>query len=145
MKLILAVLVCTGTCLAQGLFQPTKVWDVHLTFSPEQYRGLQPTPGGGGVNFGHGEWLQGKPGKRNGLASAMGVEFKNVHAVLTLDGHRLDDIAVRYKGNGTYLDAQPTAKFSFKIDLNKFVKTQAFDGVTKLNLHNNITDPSWMN
>ena len=29
--------------------------------------------------------------------------------------------------------------------MNKYVKGQAYDGVTKLNLHNNITDPTWMN
>lgn len=97
------------------------------------------------MNFGRGEWLQGAPGKRNGLASAMGIEFKNVHGAITIEDKRFNDVAVRYKGNGTYMDGMGAGKFSFKVDLNKFVKGQAYGSVTKLNLHNNVTDPSWMN
>jgi spore coat protein H len=54
-------------------------------------------------------------------------------------------VAVRLKGNGTF---SPVAKFgkpSFKIDLNKYVKGQKIAGVSTLNLHNNLTDASWMN
>jgi len=52
---------------------------------------------------------------------------------------------VRYKGNGTYMESRNSIKKSFKIDLNKYVKGQKVAGVTKLNLHNNVTDASWMN
>jgi spore coat protein CotH len=75
----------------------------------------------------------------------MGVEFKNVHAAIAVEERRFNDVAVRYKGNGTYMEGQGAGKFSFKIDLNKFVKGQELSGVTKVNLHNNVTDPSWMN
>ena len=145
-RIALALPLCAGICLAQGLFQPSKVASVHLAFTPDQWRALEPArSGNGSVNFGSGEWLQGRAGKRNGLASAMGIEFKNVHAGITIDGRTLNDVAVRYKGNGTYLDAQESRKFSFKVDLNKYVKGQSFAEVTTINLHNNITDPSWMN
>jgi len=36
-------------------------------------------------------------------------------------------------------------KYSFKVDLNKYVKGQKLAGLTSLNLHTNITDASWMN
>jgi spore coat protein CotH len=139
--------VFAGLCLAQGeLFQLTKVRTVHLVFAPEQWRGLAPArSGNGGVNFGRGEWLQGAPGKRNGLASAMGIEFKTVHGDVTIDDRYFNDVAVRYKGNGTYLEGMGADKFSYKIDLNQFVKGQNLDKSTKLNLHSNVTDPSWMN
>jgi CotH kinase protein len=60
--------------------------------------------------------------------------------------HRhFDDVAVRYKGNGTYNTVPKFGKPSFKIDLNKYVKGQKLAGVSTLNLHSNITDASWMN
>jgi len=145
-NIVLALHLCAGICLAQGLFQPTRISTVHLAFSPDQWRALEPARKGfGGINPGHGEWLQGAPGKRNGLVSAMGIEFKSVHAAITIDGRPFSDVAVRYKGNGTYLDAQGSGKFSFKVDLNKFIKGQSLAEATTLNLHNNVTDPSWMN
>ena len=61
------------------------------------------------------------------------------------DGDHFDDIAVRYKGNGTFIDARASGKFSFKLDLNKFVKGQRLAGVKTINLHNAINDPGWMN
>src|SRR5512140_3657785 len=104
LRIALALPVCAGICLAQGLFQPARVSTVHLTFSPEQWRALEPARKGfGGINPGHGEGLQGPPGKRNGLASAMGIEFNTVHAGISIDGRSFTDVAVRYKGNGTYL------------------------------------------
>lgn len=97
-------------------------------------------PGGGppGMN------LQGREGGRNGLSAMRGIEFDYVRAHLEFDGQRLNDIAVRYKGNGTYMQARETDKKSFKLDLNDFVKGQKIAGATKLNLHNNISDPAWM-
>jgi len=117
--------VLAGVCLAQGgLFQDTRVGTVRLAFTREQWRGLQPGRSGGGMNMGRGEWLQGAPGKRNGLASAMGIEFPSVHADVTIDDRTLRDVAIRYKGNGTYLEGQAAGKFSYKIDFNQFVKGQ---------------------
>jgi spore coat protein H len=125
----------------EDLFQPGKVRTVQLTFTREQWRAIEPArTGHGSVG---GEWLQGAPGKRNGLAAARGIEFHNVHADLAIDNTRFRDVAVRYKGNGTYFDGD--GKFSFKIDFNEYVKGQNYGGITKLNLHSNVTDPSWMN
>src|SRR5204862_2644139 len=104
-----------------------------------------PEHGNRGIDFNRTEWLQGARGKRNGLASAMGIEFPIVHASLTIGDRNFQDVGVRYKGNGTYLEGMGAGKFSFKIDPNQFVKGQSLGGATKLNLHNNVTDPSWMN
>ena len=89
--------------------------------------------------------LQGPEGKRNGLASMMGVEFQYVHADLDFAGTQFKDVAVRYKGNGTFLESRGSGKRSLKIDLNKNVKGQKLSGLTTLNLHCNVTDVSWMN
>ena len=87
----------------------------------------------------------GAEGKRNGLASMMGVEFKYVHADLDFDGKEFKDVAVRYKGNGTFLESRGSSKRSLKIELNKNVKGQKLAGIATLNLHCNVTDVSWMN
>lgn len=89
--------------------------------------------------------LQGAEGKRNGIASVLGFEFQHVHADLEFEGRNFPDVALRYKGNGTFLESRNTQKRSFKIDVNKYVKGRRLAGETTLNLHNNVTDPGSMN
>lgn len=98
-------------------------------------------PGGppGGLN------LQGREGQRNGLAAMLGIDFPTVPAALEFAGQLLGPVHVRYKGNGTFMESRGTLKRSFKVDLNDLVPRQKLAGVAKLNLHNNVTDPSWMN
>lgn len=100
-----------------------------------------PTAPGGPPNFS----LQARDGKRNGLSGMRGIDFEYVHADLEIEGQSFHDVAVRYKGNGTYMDARNSDKKSLKVDLNEFVKGQKFHGQSKLNLHNNITDAARMN
>ena len=102
-------------------------------------------PGGGGPGGPGGFSLQGRPGMRNGVAGAMGIEFKHVHAELEFEGETFHDVALRYKGNGTFLESRSGIKRSLKIDLKKYVKGRQLAGVTTLNLHNNVTDASSMN
>lgn len=74
-----------------------------------------------------------------------GNDFEYVHADLDFDGTVLRDVAVRYKGNNSYQSAEGSIKKSFKVDTNRYVKGQKLATLTKINLHNNITDASWMN
>jgi hypothetical protein len=92
-----------------------------------------------------GFFLQGPEGQRNGLASILGIDFAYVHADLEFEGRTFSDVAVRFKGNGTFLESRNSLKRSFKIDLNKYVKGQKLVGLTTLNLHNNVTDAGMMN
>jgi spore coat protein H len=129
------------------LFQTTKIWTAHLTFSADQWRAMQPTRAAttAGRRFSGGEWLQGAPGNRNGWGAANGLVFHYAHADLEFADRQFRDVAVRFKGNGTYLNARGSDKVPFKVDLNKYVKGQKLAGVETLNFHNNITDPGWMN
>jgi spore coat protein H len=126
-------------------FSPTKVWKAHLTLSADAWRGLQPRQGQGG-GFGFGRFL-GPPGGRNGVAGRQGIEFDYVRGTLQIDDWTFRDIAVRYKGNGSYLRATRAGddKISLKVDLNKHVKGQKLAGLTTINFQNNITDVGWMN
>lgn len=103
---------------------------------------MGPGRGGGGppgMNF------QARPGGRNGLSAMMGVEFPTVQADLEFAGQPFDDVAIRYKGNGTFMQSRSSLKRSLKVDLNDGFPGRNLAGVTKLNFHNNVTDASWMN
>jgi spore coat protein H len=99
-----------------------------LTFTPDQWFGLEP------------KWRD--SGARQ---SGRAPEFPYVHADLVIDDHRLTNVAVRYKGHATFMQSAGTLKRPFKVDLNEFVKGQKIAGASKLNFHNNVADPSWMN
>ncbi len=100
---------------------------------------------GGPPGRGPGLNLQGREGQRNGLAAALGIDFPTVKAELEFEGHLFPAVSVRYKGNGTFLQARGTLKRSLKLDLNDVFPRQKLAGVSKLNLHNCVTDASWMN
>ncbi len=140
---------------AAEFFAPTRVWKAHLSMTAEAWQAMQPQQGtggaggggiGGGVGFGRNRFL-GPPGGRNGVAARQGIEFDYVHATLEIDDWVFRDVAVRYKGNGSYLRATRAGsdKISLKVDLNKHVKGQKLAGLTTLNFQNNITDIGWMN
>ncbi|UZO79772.1 CotH kinase family protein [Aquimarina sp. ERC-38] len=63
-------------------------------------------------------------------------------AELKIDGTTLDTIGVRYKGNSTFEFADVINKYAIKLDINEFVKGQKYDGINKINLNNNLLDPS---
>jgi spore coat protein CotH len=131
---------------ASDLFQMNKIWNVHFIFTAEQFKAMQPRFGGENRSAAPGaSWLQGSEGKRNGLASARGIEFNYAKAALDFEGVLLRDVGVRYKGNGTFLNSEGSNKLSLKVHFNEFVKGQKFAGVKTLNLHNQVTDASYMN
>ena len=89
--------------------------------------------------------LLGADGKRNGLAASLGIEFQYVHATMDFQGIVYSNVAVRYKGNGTFMHSRNSIKRSLKVDLDKFDKSQKLGTFTKLNFHNCVMDASWMN
>ncbi len=99
-------------------------------------------PGGRGGNPNGG--MQGANG-RNGASAMSGIDFQYVHADLDFDGTQLKDIAIRYKGNSTFMMSRGSDKRSLKLDLSKFTKGQKFAGLTKINLHSCATDDGYLN
>ena len=129
-----------------AVFLGTNIWTVHLTFTLDQWQAMEPKQGARPNRpFGAGGMLLGPEGGRNGILAAFGMQFDYVHATLEFGTNRFPDVAVRYKGNGTFMTAQDTLKRSLKIDLNHFVKGQKLAGMSQLNLHNSVRDPSFMN
>lgn len=132
------------------LFVTTKVWDAHLTISAEQWQAMQPTE----VDR-EAEW-RAHPGKatRNGYLASQGIEFPWGHGDIDFSGVAFHNVGVRFKGNGTFLNARDgnergrvngTEKVPYKVHLNEFVKGQKLGKITTLDFRNNITDSSWMN
>ena len=127
---------------AAEFFSPAKVWTAHLTMTAEAWQAMQPRYG----SSGGGSFL-GPEGGRNGVAARQGIEFDYVHATMELGDWTFRDVAVRYKGNGSFLRATRGGgdKISLKVDLNKYVKGQKLAGLATLNFQNNVTDAGWMN
>lgn len=71
-------------------------------------------------------------------------EYIPAHLTLTDETgtYSLDSVAVRLKGNSSY--NHPGNKKSFKIDFNKYITGQNYDGIKKLNFSNGFKDPSMM-
>jgi spore coat protein CotH len=92
-----------------------------------------------------GSFLQGPEGGRNGIAAAFGIVFDYVRADVEFGTNKFKDVGVRYKGNGTFLSSRDGLKRSLKLDFNQFVKGQKLAGMSQLNLHNSVRDPSGMN
>lgn len=136
---------------SDAVFGLTKLWQIHLHVTAENWKAMQP-PQGGFPGFG------GPPpgAPRNpppvGAPSAaprpamrpgsFGFEFEYVRADIELNGETLPNVGLRFKGNGTYAMSQQGRKRPMKIDFNRFDEDQKYHGLQQLNLHNDIMDPS---
>jgi spore coat protein CotH len=74
----------------------------------------------------------------------MSDELTEVPATLEFEGKVWGVLNVRYKGNSSYLAAPDKIKLSLKLDFDDGNKERTFFGLSKLNLNNNIFDPSQM-
>jgi len=68
-------------------------------------------------------------------------------ATIIYDGIRLEDVAVRTKGNSSLMtvagDPNGT-RFSLKVDFNRYIKGQDLAGIQKLNFNNGFSDPTFI-
>jgi spore coat protein H len=86
--------------------------------------------------------LRGPDGRRNGAAAAAGVQFNFARAEMEWNGTRIGNVAVRCKGNTTFLQSRGGLKRPMKVRFDRLQAGGAFAGQTCVNLHNNITDPT---
>lgn len=80
-------------------------------------------------------WQQMQP-KPKGF---MQNDFPEQRAKVTVDGKPYT-VSIRFKGNGTYMMSGSLIKRPFKIAIDKIVKEQNINGITTLNLGNNVMD-----
>ncbi len=122
------------------VFGLTKVHSMHLTILPENWEKMQPARGGFSGN-------RSRPGQpelsdERKLRGGFNYDFEYVKADLEINGVLFKDVAVRFKGNSTYLLTSSYLKRPFKIDLDRYHESQAWHGLKKLTLNNNVMDPS---
>lgn len=142
---------------ASRLFGLDRVIDVELRITAEEWQKLQPPEGTQlddaaiGRAFGDliGDAIRGgnfrsEKSTRPGLAGYLGVDHQYGRADVTIDGETIQGVGLRYKGNGTFVVGHKTGKYSFKIDFNEYREAASFRGLRKINLNNQVTDPSMM-
>lgn len=137
----------TGPGSAAELYSLTSVWTARLSFTADQWRGLEPSrvppvpnmfqPDGKIV-------LRNPKAQRSGLAGVVGIDFNWTEGRLEFAGATFPRVGVRYRGNGTYLNSLYGPKQSLKVDLNRQVKGQRLAGVRTLNFVNSIPDDSYL-
>src|SRR5262249_24572611 len=71
-----------------------------------------------------------------------GFDFEYVKADLVINGITYKNVAVRFKGSGTYAMAQRHLKRPFKIDVDRPDSKPSFGAVTNLVMNNNVMTPT---
>jgi hypothetical protein len=128
------------------LYRSTNIWLARFTFTEDQWEALQPTRIPPVRNlFQDGRIILRNPNaKRSGLSGSIGYEFNWTEAQVEFAGKTFPRAAVRYRGNGTFLQSRFGPKQSFKVDLNKYEKKQSLAKIDELNLVNAIPDFSYV-
>lgn len=99
-------------------FEPERVIEVHLELAPADWQAMRDRP----------------------------LEEAYYPGSIVYDGVRLDDVAIRVKGNSSlsFPARAGQDRFSFKVDVNRLVPDQELLGVNKLNFNNGFHDPTLM-
>ena len=127
-------------------FTEGKILKIHLEIPPAEYDAIQPksaAPAFPGFPF-FGPKTKDQPGQpaREVHKNTFGMNLPWGKGSITIDGETFSQVGIRYKGNGTILDAGESIKKSFKVDLDKFGQTKKYKTLKSLNLHCQVADPS---
>ncbi len=130
----------------QELYSLTNIWPAKFTFTEKQWAAMQPSRVEPARNNreGGGFPLRNPKAKRSGLSGVIGIEFNWSEANVEFAGVTFTNAAVRFRGNGTYINSLYGPKQPFKVDLNKKDKKQNIAGIKSLNFVNSIPDNSYV-
>jgi spore coat protein CotH len=129
------------------LYRTTNIWLAHLKLSSKEWRAMEPKHIGVLPHFFQPDGtvlLRNPEAHRSGLAGVLGLDFEWAHADLQFGAKIFTNMAVRFKGNGTYVTSLYGWKRPFKADLHKFAHDQNLGGTHELNFHNLVDDRSYM-
>jgi spore coat protein CotH len=110
---------------AAGLFNGEKSPSLHLRFTVEEWRDMQPH---------HGRFVTPRRPAHQ--------QYPIAWAHLAVDDQVLPFVAARFRGNSSYAAAAPYLKRPLKIDFNYFDDEQRLMGLKELYLSPNCLDPS---
>src|SRR5687767_5778457 len=71
-----------------------------------------------------------------------GYQYAYVKAQVEIDGEKLGDVGLRFKGQSSYSRTASTVRRPLKLKFDHFVEDQEFHGLQALSLSNNIEDTS---
>ena len=123
------------------VFNPVRVWPVHVTLTAEEYAAIQPRATNRGF-LGFGSAPKAPDPKRETHRNTFGMDLPWGTGAVTVGEETFAKVGIRYKGNGTIGDASRSIKKSLKIDLDRAGGTGRFGGSKTINLHCEVTDPS---
>jgi spore coat protein CotH len=153
---------------AQDVFGLSKVHQLHLELTAEEWEKMQKVTGGmrfpGGPGFGgpgggpFGPGGPGGPGRPPAAADdkpaddaterhkggGFGMEFPWAHGQLTEDGTTYKEIAIRYKGNASYMASARNLKRNLKVELDRYDSDQRYHGLKSINFNAGAMDPTRM-
>lgn len=118
------------TQTGENIFDDSYVHEIHLDFHDADFLGTMYDL----YNIAH---SQGD--NPDYIAAAITIDGEEV----TTLGNTLDTIGIRMKGDFSFI-LTPNDKKPFKIDINKFVSGQKYDGLKKFNLAPAAGDPSFL-
>jgi spore coat protein CotH len=128
------------------IFRPDRVWNVRIRFTRAQWERIQALRVEPLKN-----WMSREDGtlrlsnpkaSRNGLAGVLGFDFPWSTGDVEFGGMLFTNTALRFKGNGTYLDALRSYRKPFKLDFAKGNPGRNLGGRTEFNLGNLVADRS---
>lgn len=76
-----------------------------------------------------------------GMGQIQTREIPYTAAKMIIDGTTLDSLGLRHKGFNSWWRS---VKKPLKVDLNRYIPDQQYDGLKKFNLHNGSSDPSFI-
>lgn len=128
---------------AAELYSPTNVWDARFFLNAAEWEGIQPKAVRARTEFNRPDGkfpLRNTNAIRNGLLGALGLDLDWTTARVEFGGTSYSNVAIRFKGNGTFIDSFGSVKKPFKIDLSRGQKGRSVAGVSILNFGNMTGD-----
>jgi hypothetical protein len=121
------------------VFGLTKVWRMHLIIQPADWQKMHPSRGG----FGRPAAAKSaSPSPDRKARGGFGFDFEYVKGDLVIEGTRLNNVGVRFKGNSSYAQAQHGLKRPFRIAFDRHIEGQTFCGLRRISLNNHVMDPT---
>jgi putative membrane-bound dehydrogenase-like protein len=122
-------------------FGLTKVVNLHIEISAEEYQAMQP-PAPAGVPGGPPPVPRPKkPGERESERNLFGVEFPWARGAVTAEGTTYKDVGLHYSGNASYFASAGGLKRSLAIDLDRSEQA-SFHGLRSIQLQGGALDPT---
>ena len=133
-----------------ALFGLTNLWTLRLTISPEAWKQMGGHSGeraqtgglfGGAIDSFFGNGNGGRPGQSRAHG---GAEYPWATCTFESGGQKFTNVAIRFKGNSSFVRAPNGLKRPFRLDFNRDAPGRSFQGVEEFCLNNNVNDATQM-